>query len=372
MEGRKTKHGAAKSVIHYLFFVGMVALTVFAYLYREDIENFFAVDYTGNQIVNTVLHYVPTIIISIQIVVLACVINFILTLLSKITFGLTDKGKTVVKLLNSLLKWVVIVIAILWILSVWGVNPTTLLAGAGIVALVIGLGAQSLIADVIAGIFIVLEGKYVVGDIVVVDGWRGKIIDIGIRTTELQDIGGNIKIINNSEIKSVINQTKMLSMANCYIHVASSASLENVERLIENNLYIVKEKIPAIKEDIIYKGIVNVTDVATELLFSAKCYEEDLYQVQRDLHRELKLLLDKHSIDSFAPPTYVIQQRPNQQVFTQQNINSQPVNPQGGNQRGMNTQAVNPSNFNQTPVNQAPVNQPQANQPNTKRPPQMK
>ncbi len=355
MEGRKIKYGVARNVFHYMFFALMVGATVVAYLFREDIANFFAVDYTGNQIVNTILHFVPTIIISIQIIVLACVINFILALLSKISFGLTDKGKTVIKLINSLLKWVVIIIAILWILTVWGVNTTTLLAGAGIVALVIGLGAQSLIADILAGIFIVLEGKYVVGDIVVIDGWRGKIVDIGIRTTELQDIGGNIKIINNSEIKSVINQTKLLSMANCYINISSSVQLENVENLIINQLSEIREKIPAIKEDIIYKGIVNVTDVATELLFSATCYEEDLYQVQRDLHRELKLLLDKHSIDSFAPPTYVIQQRMGQQNYNPVTTNPQGVNPRGGQQ-----------------VTQQPAGQPTNAVQNVKRPPQAK
>ena len=237
---------------------------------------------------------------------MACVINTILNLLVKLGFGLTDKGKTIVNLINSLLKWVVIIASVLWILSVWGVNTTTLLAGAGIVALVIGLGAQSLIADVLAGISIVLEGKYVVGDIVVIDNWRGKIISIGIRTTELQDVGGNIKIINNSEIKSVINQTKLMSVATCSINVSSEESLEKVENIIKEALPEIKASIPAITDEIDYKGINSINEITTELLFGAKCYEEDLYQVQRDLHRQLKLLLDKNNIQSFAVPVYKI------------------------------------------------------------------
>ena len=144
-------------------------------------------------------------------------------------------------------------------------------------------------------------------------------------------------------------------MANCYINISSSAQLENVENLIMNQLSEIKKKIPAIKEDIIYKGLVNVTDVATELLFSATCYEEDLYQVQRDLHRELKLLLDKHSIDSFAPPTYVIQQRMGQQNYNPVTTNPQGVNPRGGQQ-----------------VTQQPASQPTNAVQNVKRPPQAK
>ena len=306
MEGRKTKHGIAKEVIHYIFIAIMIGLTITAYIFRAEIAEFFARDLTNVEALNTILHFVPKLIISIQIIVLASVINLVLKLLAKLGFGLTDKGKTIINLINSLLKWVVIIAAILWILSVWGVNTTTLLAGAGIVALVIGLGAQSLVADILAGIFIVLEGKYVVGDIVVIDGWRGKIVSIGIRTTELQDIGGNIKIINNSEIKSVINQTKLMSVANCSINVSSAVSLEKVEQIIKEALPEIRKNISAITEDIVYKGINSVNDVTIELLFGAKCYEEDLYQVQRDLHRQLKLLLDKNNIESFAPPTYVI------------------------------------------------------------------
>lgn len=306
MEGRKTKHPIVRESLHYVFIALMVGLTIVAFVFRERIAEIFAKNLTGVEALDTILHYVPKIIISVQIIVLASVINMILKLLSRAGFGLTDKAKTIINLINSLLKWVVIIVSILWILSVWGVNTTTLLAGAGVLALVIGLGAQSLIADVLAGIFIVLEGKYVVGDIVVIDGWRGKIISIGIRTTELQDIGGNIKIVNNSEIKSVINQTKLLSVANCAITISSAEPLEKVEQIIKDALPEIKNNIPEIKDEIIYKGINNVTDVATELLFGAKCYEEDLYQVQRDLHRQLKLLLDKSNINSFAPPTYVI------------------------------------------------------------------
>ena len=311
MEGRKTKHGVIKEVFHYILIAIIIGLTITAYIYRAEIADFFAKDLTSIELLNTILHFVPKLIMTIQIIVLASFINFILNVLAKLGFGLTDKSKTIINLINSLLKWVVIIGSLLWILSVWGVNTTTLLAGAGILALIIGLGAQSLIADILAGIFIVLESKYVVGDIVVIDGWRGKIISIGIRTTELQDIGGNIKIVNNSEIKSVINQTKLQSMANCSINISSAEPLEKVEQIIKEALPEIRKNIPAITDDIIYKGINSVTDVTTELLFGAKCYEEDLYQVQRDLHRQLKLLLDKNNIACFAPPTYVIDEMKN-------------------------------------------------------------
>lgn len=313
MEGRKTKYGILKEVVHYTLTTMIVVLAIVAYGFKANISDFFAQDLTKIELLNNVLHFVPTLILTIQIIVLACVVNFILSMLSKISFGLTDKTKTIINLINNLLKWVVIIGAILWVLSVWGVNTTTLLAGAGILALVIGLGAQSLIADILAGISIVLEGKFVVGDIVVIDGWRGKIVSIGIRTTELEDVGGNIKIVNNSEIKSVINQTKMKSVASCTINISTALPFEKVEQFLINALPAIKNNIPAITDDIVYKGITKVSDITIELMFNAQCYEEDLYQVQRDLNRQFKLLLDANHIESFAPPTYIIDENKNKQ-----------------------------------------------------------
>ncbi|MBR1925927.1 MAG: mechanosensitive ion channel [Clostridia bacterium] len=311
MEARKTNHMVLKLVIHYLILLLITAAAIVAFFYRGDIDSFFAKKLTGVEIVDVILNQIPLVIKSIQLIIIAILLNLLLKGISKIGFGLTDKTKTIINMILSLLKWIIIIATILLILSVFGVNTTTLLAGAGIVALIIGLGAQSLISDILAGIFIVFEGKYVVGDIVVIDGWRGKITSIGIRTTELQDIGGNIKIINNSEIKSVINQTKFQSVALCSINVSSAEKLTKVEEIIKNNLPQIRKNIPAITEDISYKGVQSITDTTTELLFGAQCYEEDLYQVQRDLQRELKLLLDNNKIECFAPPTYVIDEKKN-------------------------------------------------------------
>ena len=311
MEGRKTKFRIVKEVLQYVFLAILVALTIVAYFFKTDIANYFAQNLTSNEVINQILHYMPNVIISIQLIVVGIVINYAIKLLTKLCFGLTDKGKTLANVFASLLKWVVIIAIVLIILSVWGVNTATLVTGAGILALVVGLGAQSLIADILAGIFMVLEGEYVVGDIVIIDNWRGKIVSIGIRTTQLEDVGGNVRIINNSEIRSVTNQTKHQSVANCSISIASDQNLENVENIIKSALAEVKQKIPAITEDIVYKGVSNITEISIWLLFSAKCYEEDLYQVQRDLNRELKLVLDKNNIPSFATPALNVETNKN-------------------------------------------------------------
>ena len=163
--------------------------------------------------------------------------------------------------------------------------------------LIIGLGSQSLVADILAGIFIVFEGDFQVGDIIIIDGWRGEVLEIGIRTTKLLDAGGNIKIINNSDIRSVVNQTQELSIAKSYISIDYGTRIEKVEAVIHDNLDKVKAAIPAIVEGPYYKGVSELGDSAINLLFVAKCKEGDIYQVQRDLNREFLIVFNDNGID---------------------------------------------------------------------------
>lgn len=251
---------------------------------------------SDNQIVDMMYQKIPAVIRTFQIIVIFIVLFQLVKLIMNKGFGRTNKQITIIKLLISFLRWVLVIVTILLILSAWGVDTTTLLASAGILALVIGLGAQSLIADIIAGIFIVFEGDYQVGDIVVIDGWRGTVEEIGIRTTKIADAGGNVKIVNNSKISSIVNQTHELSVAKCYMSIDYDESLERVELVMKEALPQIKERIPAIIEGPYYKGVTELAESSVNLLFVAICKEEDIYQVQRDLNREMYLIFNKNNI----------------------------------------------------------------------------
>ena len=238
---------------------------------------------------------IPAIIRTVQIIVIAVIASFILTLLAKITFE-SKKTITITLLLLNLLKWVVAIASVFFILAAWGADTTMMLASAGVLTLIIGLGSQALVQDILAGIFIVFEGDFQVGDIVIIDGWRGEVKAIGIRTTTLVDAGGNIKIINNSDIRSIVNQTQELSVAKCYVGVSYGDRIEKIEKIIADNLDKIKEKIPAIVEGPFYMGVSELADSSVNLLFVAKCKESDIYQVQRDLNREIKIVFDDNNV----------------------------------------------------------------------------
>ena len=207
------------------------------------------------------------------------------------------KGKAIVEIVCSLVKYVAVIVLLFFVLKGFGVDTSAILAGIGILGLIVGLGAQPLIADILAGLFIVFEGVFDVGDIIVYNGFRGTVKEIGIRTTQILDTGGNIKIVNNSNLKEVINMTNQLSLAICDIGIEYGESLERVESILKSHLGEVKAAIPDIKEGPFYKGVSELGDSAVVIRFAAMCDEGTRYQVERDMNRQFKLLFDKNNIN---------------------------------------------------------------------------
>ena len=271
---------------------------------------------SGYDILNKIYQKIPALIRTIRIFTIAYLLNMLIKFILSKFLAKSKKSQTIEKLLYSFIKYLIALVAIFMILNAWGVDTTTLLASAGILGLVIGLGAQSLIADIIAGIFIVFENVYQVGDIIVVGDWRGTVDEIGIRTTKIIDAGGNVKIINNSEISSVINQTKELSLARAKISIEYGESIERVELIIKDNLENIKNAIPEIVDGPYYKGVDALGESSVDLLFFAKCNEENIYIVQRALNRELKLLFDKNNINIPFPQVTIshLEQKDNQPI----------------------------------------------------------
>ena len=173
-------------------------------------------------------------------------------------------------------------------------------------ALIIGFGAESLIADVITGTYRLFEHQYEVGDIIVVGDFRGTVTQIGIRTTQIMDSGGNVKIINNSDITEVTNLSDELSVAICDdCDISYNEDLRRVESIIAKELPNVKKEIPAIVDGPYYKGVSEFYRDGPLLKFVARCKEEDVYQVTRDLKKYIFKMLDDNGVDIPYPQYYV-------------------------------------------------------------------
>ena len=246
------------------------------------------------------------------IIIESVVIIFFMWLISKALLLIISllkvkslRGNTIANLMNSTIKYLASIIAIFLILSAWGVQTPTLLAGAGIIGLAISFGAQSLIEDIIAGLFIIFERQYSVGDIIQIGDFRGIVKEISLRVTKFEDINGDIKIINNSDIRGAINTTSSLSKAICEISIGYDEDIEKVEKIIYANLEKIKESIPQLEEGPYYMGVQSLADASVVLRIVGMVQEHNRYNVARALNREMKILFDKNNISVPFPQLVV-------------------------------------------------------------------
>lgn len=241
--------------------------------------------------------HIPTIIRSLIYIVIIYTICKLIRLIFKAQMKKNHRSKTIFTLLDGFTKYACAIIIILLILKSFGVDTTALVASVGVLTLIVGLGAQSLIADIIAGIFIIFENEYNAGEIISVDGFRGTVLEIGIRSTKVIDAAGNIKIINNSNIGDIVNLSRELSLAVVDLDFPYDVPVDLIENILKNNFELMKENIKGIIDGPFYKGICNYKDSNVTLKIVAQCKEEDRFQVERDLMREYRRILLENNID---------------------------------------------------------------------------
>lgn len=312
MKKEMTKQEKRKFILKISGLVLLGALTILSFVFSGQLygeNSVFNDNVSSNVFVNTLFQKIPSVIQSVVVITIAILVAVIVRWFMRRGFAKTNRSITIMKMFESFIKWIIAIIAILLVLGAWGVDTGTLLASAGILTLVIGLGAQSLVADIVAGMFMVFEGEFQVGDIVIINDWRGTVQEIGIRTTKIIDAGGNVNIVNNSQITTVINQTQDVSLAKCTVGIEYGESLPRVELVIRDNLEKIKQNIPGIIDGPFYKGVSALNTSSVDLLFLANCKEEDIFQVQRDMNREIKILFDDNGIN-IPFPQVVLNQPP--------------------------------------------------------------
>lgn len=245
------------------------------------------------QATNSLINWIATLFIIAFAIAIIFIANVLIHLF---TSKKSRKSQTIGSLAKSLVKYIGIIVALGFILAVWGVDVAGIIAGVGVLTLIVGLGCQTLIQDVISGLFIVFDDYFAVGDMVIIDGFRGTIIEVGLKTTKLQDAGGNIKSISNSQIATVVNLSRLDSMVTVTIGCAYEEDIVRVEGVIAEAMADFRTKIPNITEGPFYKGIDNIGTSSIDFLVLAYCKEANRFQVTRDLKRELILLFRNNNI----------------------------------------------------------------------------
>ncbi len=250
-------------------------------------------------IITNELFYKPIVYVFIGIIVYTIIKKIIISLFnrqSKLLKQNKNRYKTLLQLVVDIIKFVTIFIVIISILSVYGVNVQAALAGLGIVSVVVGLAFQDLFKDYIVGFSIILEDYFSVGDTITVDGFRGEVIHIGLKSTKIKSYDGSIMTIANRNIDKVINYSRNQSLAIVEVPVAYESDLDKVEKVLNDLFKTLPNFIPEIEGDITIWGVEELGDSAIVYKVVAPTIPMQHFMVQRKIRKAIKTRFDKENI----------------------------------------------------------------------------
>ena len=210
------------------------------------------------------------------------------------------RAKTLSGIVSTTISVTIYVVAIMMIITECGVNIGPLLAGAGIVGVAIGFGAQSLVKDLISGFFLLMEDQIRVGDVANIAGIGGLVEAINLRTTRLRDLEGKVHIIPNGAITVATNFTRDWSRALVEIGVAYKENVDNVISVLQ----AVGEELrndPAFKEVILepmtVQGLDSFGDSSVNIRLYFKTLPIKQWEVAREFRKRVKKAFDEQGIE---------------------------------------------------------------------------
>ena len=183
-----------------------------------------------------------------------------------------------------------------------------LFASAGIIGVALGFGAQSLVKDFLAGIFIIAENQYRVGDVVDVMGASGTVERVGTRSTVLRDADGNVHYLPNGTIQHVINKTMGYSMSRFTLQLDPSTDISRAADIInETGQQLSKEKSwdKKIIEPPKFVSVGDITGRSVELIVAGKVQPSDQWAVTSEMRRRLLKEFEKQEIELAVIPTAI-------------------------------------------------------------------
>ncbi len=195
---------------------------------------------------------------------------------------------TIESLIIGLSKYIILLAVLLATLATYGINVSSLLAGLGIATAVLGLAFQDMAKDIIAGVSIVAQGLFEVGDIIEVDGFTGKVVALGLKTTRIQNWKGPVKIITNRNISEVINYTKTHSIAIVDVFASYDAPTEKVVEALEAVKKRLEGKLENTIDEIMVWGLMDLDESGVKYRISVKTEPYKHFKIQRTFRKEIR------------------------------------------------------------------------------------
>lgn len=224
------------------------------------------------------------------------------------------RENTLFRLVDNVASYVIYFVAILTILSEF-MDIKAILAGAGVVGLAIGFGAQSLVKDIITGFFIIFENQFSVGDTVRIASFEGTVEEIGLRTTKIKSWTGELHILPNSSITEVTNFSVHNSIAVVDLSIAYEEDIDKAQKIIEEVVKNAKPNYPEMVKEPEVLGVQMLGASEVVIRVTSEVLPMTHFKIARELRKTLKYELEKAGIEIPYPKmiTYHKEQMPKEQ-----------------------------------------------------------
>ncbi len=214
-----------------------------------------------------------------------------------------QRTRTLGSVLNNTATWVIVIVVVILVLAELDFSVTALIASAGIIGAALGFGAQSLVKDILNGLFMVFEDQLGVGDVVDLGVASGVVERVGIRVTEVRDVTGTLWFVRNGEILRVGNQTQDWSRVILDLPVPYDSNIDEIQTLLLDAAKVFAQSPEwrhTVMEDPEIWGVQTLTAEAITLRLVVKVRAGEQWAAQRALYRVLKETLDTREVD--IPP----------------------------------------------------------------------
>lgn len=208
------------------------------------------------------------------------------------------REETIINLIKSIIKYVIAVITVLVILNVFGIKTTSIIASLGVLGAIIGLAFQDTIKNLLSGMAIIFDNHYMQDDVVTINGFRGEVIELGLQATKIKGYNGEVLIISNSNITSVINHSMYNNNLYIELPVSKKVSLDTLETILKN---VSKKllKVKGVKKEIDLLGIEKVNSNNYIYKIMIECAPEAQFNINRQF---MNLIKEEYEINNIEVP----------------------------------------------------------------------
>lgn len=248
-----------------------------------------------------IIEWLNNYILKIVLVVIAIIVALLIVLLlklilAKMSKNFNDRSKKIAKLIYSIIKLTILVLTLFIILAICDFDTTIGLVLFSIFVFVIGISAIPQIHDMFSGINYTFSDSYKIGDVVEINGYKGKVIEFTIFKTIIQLVDGSYKIYSNGSIKELTNFSKNYVTVNVLVETRELNRVDEIKKIIESTLFVVSQTVEGIVEGPNLVGLNDLSNGVASLKISAKAKIEDYNKVMKGLQEYVLDLILKHDI----------------------------------------------------------------------------